>query len=233
VRNGGGLALSHVRVVDPGCRGAPSLGSSGNGDQILDPGEVWRYGCAIRITPATGRVLATAATVTARSSGGGVRASDRATVRVLRPDVTIRVTTFPVSGAVGDPITYRFVVRNIGDSTLTGLSIDDDQLGHIGSIPTLVPGHDAVVSTVRVLSVRHVWVTDTATVTGSDPSGSSVHATDQAVVTIVDAGTQPSSGGTGGGTAFTGSSTAVPAGAAVVLVIAGLAALLTARRRRS
>jgi hypothetical protein len=151
---------------------------------------------------------------------------------VLRPSLTISLRPEPVSGTPGDTVTYRFVVHNDGDATLTDLVVVDDQLGHVGTAGTLAPGHTVTFSVDRVLSARHVWVVDTATATAKDPSGDPVSAHASASVTIV----APSAGGgTGGGdgTAFTGSDASLPGLAAILLAAAGIASLVVAARRRS
>ena len=234
VTNRGSVELHDVRVRDAACSGAVTLVADGDGDATLAPAETWRYRCAHRVTPAAGQHVSGTAIVTASSADGPARASDRATVRVLRPGLTLRVTPDPVSGSPGEAITYRFVLRNTGDATLTGLSVDDDQLGHIGDVAKLAPGHAATFRVQRVVSARDVWVVDEATATGADPSGRRVRATDRAAVTLVaPTATGPAARSGGGGTAFTGAPIAVPLTATVVLALLGASALLIARRQRA
>jgi hypothetical protein len=234
VTNRGSIDLHDVRVRNAACSGAVTLVADGDGDATLAPVETWRYRCAHRVTPAAGQHVSGTAIVTASSADGPARASDRASVRVLRPGLTLRVTPDPVSGSPGETITYRFVLRNTGDATHTDLSVDDDQLGHIGDVAKLVPGHAARFSVQRVLSARHVWVVDRATASAADPGGQHVRATARAAVTLVAptaTGPAPRSGG--GGTAFTGAPIALPLTATVVLAAVGASALLIARRRRA
>ncbi|HPM64554.1 MAG TPA: hypothetical protein PLM88_08540, partial [Bacillota bacterium] len=40
---------------------------------------------------------------------------------------------------VGDDVVFEFLVTNTGDCTLTNVSVDDDILGHIGTIASLAP----------------------------------------------------------------------------------------------
>jgi uncharacterized repeat protein (TIGR01451 family) len=233
VENTGWIDLQSVRVADPGCGGAPDLITDGNGDATLAAGETWVYRCGLTVDAAIGDRLTSTATVSAQSDAGPARASDRATVRILRPRLTLRVATDRVSGAVGETITYRFTVRNTGDSTLSDLSIDDDQLGHVGDVARLVPGHQVTLSVERLLTTRHVWVTDEATATGTDPGGRPVTATARASVTIVASGDTQSHRAGGDGTAFTGSRVTGGAIAAVVLAAIGAGVLLLSRRRRA
>jgi hypothetical protein len=232
VRNDGPIALTHARVADPACPGPPARETDGDGDATLAPGEAWRYGCGRAIGAAVGRVLTSTAVVTARSPAGAVRASDRASVRVLSPRLSLRIIVAPVSATPGDHVVYHYVVRNDGDATLTDVSVDDDHLGHIGDIATLAPGHTARLAALRVVSARRIWVVSVASAVGTDPSGATVSGSRRAALTIVDAGTGSSASGTDA-TAFTGAGAAIPASAMIILASLGAAALLTARRRRS
>jgi uncharacterized repeat protein (TIGR01451 family) len=230
VTNPGDVPLDHVTVTDPGCDAAPH----GNGDATLSPGERWTYRCGHAIRAEAPSWFATTATVLAKSADASVRASARSATRVLRPKLTISVIPDPASGSPGDSVTYRYLVRNTGDVTLTNLTVTDDQLGAVGTVPQLAPGHSITLTMTRTLSAKHVWVTNTGTATAQDPSGHHVTASDQASVTIVAPATVPGgSGGNGDGTAFTGGDATLPGVAAVLLALVGAGSLLAAARRRS
>jgi uncharacterized repeat protein (TIGR01451 family) len=233
VRNDGDTDLHGVSVTDPGCDAAPTLRSDGNGDATLSPHENWTYGCTHVVRADAETWFATTARVEAASAHGSAHASARSTTRVLRPSLTISVRPEPLSGTPGDTVTYRFVVRNDGDATLTDLVVRDDQLGHVGTAGTLAPGHTVTFAVDRVLSAHHVWVTDTVTASAKDPSGHPVSARGRASVSIVaSSGNGPTTGG-GDGTAFTGSDATVPGLASILLAAAGIASLLVAARRRT
>ena len=106
----------------------------------------------------------------------------------------------------------------------------DDRLGPVGAVSQLAPGHRATFHADRVLSATDVWVTNTATVTGADPSGRAVRASDTAAVTIVASATRPSQPGSDG-TAFTGTDAGDLGLIGLVLAIIGLAFLRAARKR--
>ncbi len=233
VRNDGTIDLHGIAVTDPGCDAPPTLRSDGDGDATLSPQETWTYGCTHVLRADAATWFATTARVGAASAHGSTTASARSATRVLRPSLTISVHPEPVSGTPGDTVTYRFVVGNDGNTTLTHLVVVDDQLGDVGTAATLAPGHTVTFTLDRVLSARHVWVTDTATATAKDPSGHPVTAQGRASVTIV--ASNGGAGGTGGGdgTAFTGSDATVPGLASILLAIAGIASLLVAARRRT
>jgi uncharacterized repeat protein (TIGR01451 family) len=235
VTNSGPIPLRGVVVADAGCDKAPTPRGHGNGDDTLSHGETWIYGCTHVVRTDATDWLATTATVRAASSAGPAHASARAATRVLRPKLSISVTPDPMSGTPGDTVTYHYVARNTGNTTLTDVAVVDDHLGTVGTIVKLVPGHSATLSADRVLAARDPWVTNTATATGDDPSGHPVTASDSAAVTIVAAtatGGATSGGGGRDGTAFTGSDATLPGVVAVALAITGFAALAFAQRRR-
>jgi uncharacterized repeat protein (TIGR01451 family) len=230
VTNSGEVDLDHVTVSDPGCDGAPH----GGGDGTLSPGEHRTYRCRHVVRTSTPDLFATTATVRAASAGGSTSARARATTRVLKPKLSISVVPNPVSATVGDTLTYRYVIRNTGNATLTDVAITDDQLGSVGTVPQLAPGHRITFQVHRTVTAERVWVTNTATVTAKDASGHGVRSRDRAAVTIVAASTH--AGGTnasGDGTAFTGGDATVPGLVALVLVVVGATALLLGARRRS
>jgi len=232
VTNDGDVDLGEVRVRNTGCTGSIEQVSDGNGDPTLAPSETWRYRCGRHIPPSVGARLSALGVVTAASDSDHAQASDRATVRVLRPGLMIRVTPGPVSGALGETITYRYLVRNTGGAVLTDIAVEDDHLGHVGDVAQLAPGHSVTFTVDRVLAASDVWVVDEATATGTDRSGRPVTATDTAAVTIVGhTGTDRGPSGGGPSTAFTGSRTVAPALAGCALAMLGAAALLLARRR--
>jgi hypothetical protein len=126
------------------------------------------------------------------------------------------------------------VVRNVGNATLTNVTVTDDRLGPVGSASQLAPGHSVSFTMHRTLTAAHVWVTNTATVTGDDPSGHAVTSNGHAAVTIVaPAAHNGGSSATGDGTAFTGGDATVPGFVALALAVVGVASLLLASRRRS
>ena len=228
VHNDGQTSLGSIDLAGPGC--SPVRTGNGNGDAALAIGESWTFRCSRRIDDSVQDRLTGTATVVAYSdTQQKVSARDSATVRVLDPGIAISVEPSPVSGTPGDTITYTYVVSNTGDAALSNISVDDDRLGHIGEIAQLQPGHDATLHATRTLSATQVWVINTATARGTDASGGSVSASDEASVTIV----APGSGGDGGhgGTAFTGLDSTPAAALAISLGLVGAALLVAARRR--
>lgn len=230
VTNTGAIALDHVSVTDPGCDRAPH----GNGGGVLSPGRSRTYHCTHVVTADAADWFSTTATVHATSAAGSAHASASATTKVLKPTLSISVTPNPVSGVVGDTVTYRYVVRNTGNTTLTDVTVTDDHLGTVGSVAQLAPGHATSLTMPRTLTATQVWVTNRASATGRDPSGHRVTTSAHASVTIVaPAAHHGGSSGGGDGTAFTGSDATIPGLAAFVLAALGVASLVLAARRRS
>jgi uncharacterized repeat protein (TIGR01451 family) len=235
VTNDGASDLARLRVVAPACSAPVSIVDDGDGDAAVQPGESWRYRCAVRITPATGRRVTATVLASARSSGTRVHGSDRTSVRVLRPALAVRVTPDPISGSPGEEITYRFVVRNVGDTAIVDIDVVDDRFGDVGRVSRLAPGHATTFSVKRQLRPDDVWVVDEATASGSDATGRRVTAGDRASVTIVaPTGATPADRRSRrGGTAFTGADATLPGSIAVCLAMIGLGALVASRRARA
>jgi uncharacterized repeat protein (TIGR01451 family) len=77
---------------------------------------------------------------------------------------------------VGSTVTFTFVVTNTGDSTLAPVVVNDDVYGLIGTIPTLAPGASQTLTyTTPAMAGQH---TNTATATGTPPTGAVVTDTD-------------------------------------------------------
>ena len=77
---------------------------------------------------------------------------------------------------VGDDVVFEFLVTNTGDCTLTNVSVDDDILGHIGTIASLAPDASQTLSkTVPAAMGPHANI---ATATGTPPVGDVVTAND-------------------------------------------------------
>jgi len=228
-RNTGRVAIEAVSVTDPGCDAAPER--SAPGDTTLDPHETWVFRCTATIRRSTPSPFATTATAVGHAASGTARATARTALRVIHPRLTIVVTPAPGSGAPGDTVVYRYVVRNVGDATLTDVTVTDDRLGEIGTIAQLAPGHAATLRATRILSAADVWVTNVAAVRASDPTGASVEASGRASISIVAASGGTTGVGTGDGTAFTGADVTEPVAALIALGLVGL--LLVRLTRRS
>jgi hypothetical protein len=223
--------LHDVTVTDPLCDEEPKLLSGDDGDGILESGEDWSYTCTHVVTKHDPDPLPNTATVTGTSTCG-CTTSDTAehTVDLIHPKIDIVKTVDPKRGRPGDQVTYTYTVTNTGDTTLYHVVVDDDVLGHIGTVKELAPGESVELTKDYVLPADEEQVKNVATVSGSDALGSTVDSDANAVVTIVAAagGSTPSPAP---GTAFTGSNAAPLGAAAGCLGLLGLLSLAVGRRR--
>jgi len=187
VTNPGDDSLSDVAVGDDKC--APVTGPtevSGNGDDALDPGEVWEYTCSTTLGADTTNMT----TVTGTSAlSGTVTHTDTASVDVINPDITLVKTAAPTIIYAGDRVTYTYQVTNPGDDSLSDVEVSDDKCAPVtgpfevsgNGDDALDPGEDweYTCSTTLVTDT-----TNTATVTGTDSLGGTVTAQDAATVQV-------------------------------------------------
>jgi uncharacterized repeat protein (TIGR01451 family) len=152
-----------------------------------------------------------------------------ASLMVICPGISIVKTVNPVSGNPGDTVTYTYVVKNTGDTTLFNVSVDDDVIGHIGDIAKLEPGETVTLTKDFVLPAGDPEVTNVGTATGTDVLGTKVSDNDDAFVTIVKAENPPPAPPP---TAFTGSDAARLGLIAGVLLALGLLGIVLGRKRR-
>jgi Bacterial lectin/Domain of unknown function DUF11 len=128
------------------------------------------------------------ATATAHGPDGAPTTSppaDAVVDTVLAPGLSLTKIAEPVSlTEAGQTITYDYVVTNSGDFTLTGLTVTDTAFSGSGTPPTitcdiatLTPGQQVICTgsyTVTQEDVDSGQVTDTATATGTPPTGPAV-----------------------------------------------------------
>ncbi len=88
----------------------------------------------------------------------------------------------PTGTFAGDTIDYTFVVTNTGNVTLTGIDVADPLVGTVDCpTTTLAPTESTTCTATYTLTQADVdsgHVANTATVTGTDPNGTDVDATD-------------------------------------------------------
>ncbi|MGH2640226.1 MAG: DUF7507 domain-containing protein, partial [Actinomycetota bacterium] len=166
--------------------------------------------------------------VTAKGSGVGSRVAVEAVANcvtdLIHPAIEIVKTVDEDTVPIGTTVTYTYVVTNTGDTTLFGISVDDDILGHIGDIAVLEPGESATLT--KDFVVGDVPVINVGTATGEDILGRSVSSDDDALVTpIAGEGPPPP-------TPFTGSDAGRLGIIAMVLFGIGVTVVATTRRRR-
>jgi uncharacterized repeat protein (TIGR01451 family) len=116
--------------------------------------------------------------------GRSVTASDGTYLDVIHPLISIRKTANPTEVSVSGPVTYTYVITNIGDTALHGIVITDDVIGAIGTVASLAPGASATLTKTVDVNVL-TPPTNIGTVVGTDVLGGIVKATDKATITLV------------------------------------------------
>ena len=228
VRNTGGVPLTDVELKDQVCDGPATLVDDGNGNTVLNRGERWRYTCDHIVVPGDGDPLHHVAKVSADRGGGRISDTDADDVDVLHPGIEIEQTVSPASGAPGSEVVYTYVVTNTGDATLFDISVDDDNVGHVGVVGSLAPGASATLTSGVVLGPSPI--TNVGTAIGSDTLGMSVSDDDSTTVAIVAADDEDTDDA--GGSPFTGFGAGRLGVWAVFLSALGVALLALTRRRR-
>jgi uncharacterized repeat protein (TIGR01451 family) len=182
VTNYGNAALSDVAVGDDKC--SPVSGPteiSGNGDGVLDPGEVWGYACITTLDQDTTNIATVAGT---DSLGRTARNTDTAFVDVIHPDIAIAKLPDTQVVVSGTNAVFTITVTNTGDVTLDDVTVADvlasDCDADLGSL-------DAQESSTYTCTLAGVTAdfTNSATVTGTPPVGDDVSGSDSADVTVV------------------------------------------------
>jgi len=195
VTSQGNTPLISVTVSDPLLGGLLTAIPSGdtNNNMILEVTETWVYVQDYFVTQLdidTGSI-----TNQATASGSGVNGivtdlsgatvtDDTPTVTALCQNNAIAlIKTGVFNDANGDncadvneSITYSFVVKNIGNTTISNIDIDDAMVNVVGGPITLAPGQEDTSSFTAVYLITQVdidtgSVTNTATVTGFDSAG--------------------------------------------------------------
>lgn len=78
----------------------------------------------------------------------------------------------------GAPVTFDFLIYNTGDAPVTGISVDEPALGHIGDIASLAPGESRELSAISESADGELK----GRATGKDPAGASITASDTLVL---------------------------------------------------
>ena len=131
VTNPGNVVLVSVRVADLRCPDVTFSGGDANSNARLEPGETWRYACS-------GRLLVTttdSATATAVFGTVLVRDSEETTIPVgfNRPAIHLESSVSPsVLAGGGGSATFSYVVTNVGNVPIAGLSVIDTACAPIG-----------------------------------------------------------------------------------------------------
>ena len=191
-------------TTGPTCQSlsAPSGTCSGSSTSLA-PGQVATFTATYIVTQAdlNHQSIHDSATATGTPPTGPSVTSPPATATVPAipsPAVSITKSAAPASvSTVGQTVTYTFAVKNTGNLDLTGVSVDDTQQAPAGSLasgPTcqslsspagscsgsstsLAPGQVATFTATYIVTqadLNHGSINDSATATGTPPTGPSV-----------------------------------------------------------
>ena len=170
VTNTGTFGLTGIRVVDVFAGGAVYSSGDTDRDNILDLNETWIYTADYAATQANidaGTSLVNVVRVTSNEVTTPVTAQ---AVTTIARDASLtvektQISTDPITAA-GQVITYRIIIRNTGNISLTGCIATEIYPGT--GLGTLSPVIESI-SPNRILDVGETWThTATYTVTQTD-----------------------------------------------------------------
>ena len=195
VTNQGNTPLTGVTVTDPLLGGLLTATPSGdtNNNTILEVTETWVYVQDYVVTQSdidTGSIT-NQATASGTGVNGLVTDLSGATISDDIPTVTtlcqnnaialIKTGVFNDTNAdncadVNETITYSFVVKNTGNTTISNIDIEDAMVNVLGGPVTLAPGEEDAATFTAVYLITQVdidlgSITNTAIVSGLNPAG--------------------------------------------------------------
>ena len=192
VTNAGEMTLSTVSASDD------KLGPISLGKDVLAPGETTTGSTQITVDSSLfpGPVVNTATVSAQTEDGAQVTDSASASVALHYKQAGIDITLaaqdsrgFPISPfdalSVGEEITYVYTITNTGKSPLDNLSLHDELLGAISlSREQLAPWESLTGSFTVTITEEDMPgpLSDTVTVSATDPSGKSLQASDTLVL---------------------------------------------------
>ncbi|MGL5406758.1 MAG: DUF7507 domain-containing protein [Propionibacteriaceae bacterium] len=199
VTNSGNTTINDVRVVDvmPGLvMGACSQDQGGK----LIPGAKMSCTATYKVRQSdidAGSLVNDAKATATDSHNTKLSDAKKVTIPAVRTDgIALSKTASPTTVTkVGDQVTYTFVTRNSGNTTLTNVKVADPLNGlskvncgnGTDTVASLAPGALATCTAARATTLADVnagAISNTATVTASSPTGASPSATGTANVTV-------------------------------------------------
>jgi uncharacterized repeat protein (TIGR01451 family) len=188
VTNTGNVTLDEVTVNDTDFSGTGQLGAITCPAQTLLPGEFTTCTASYTVTQAdmdAGGDLVNTATAGATAPGGDPATSEPSTSTVAvdqAPALTVAKSSDVVAAAVGQTITYSFLITNTGNVTITDPTVNEIAFSGSGELSeivcpaddTLAPGEDITCTATYVVTQADVdsgELSNTATATGTTPGG--------------------------------------------------------------
>ena len=198
VTNEGNVSLSFVEVTDPLIATITGPTGDTDGDGELDVTETWIYTGTYAITQvdidagevinqATAEATAPDTTIVSDlSDESSVLEDDPTVIELCQNPVIALIKTGVINDTngngcadVGETIEYSFTVFNLGNVTLTNITVTDPLVTVAGGPITLEPGATDGTSFTAIYTITQTdidagFVENQATATGTDPSGNSV-----------------------------------------------------------
>ncbi|MBA3746247.1 MAG: hypothetical protein H0W96_01980 [Solirubrobacterales bacterium] len=126
LENAGTETLFHATVADEGCSRVIYGSGDTNGDQLLQPGETWTFTCS-RTYDAAGTYSGQATARATSADTGFAVSSNTATMTVTvnndAPDLELRATSSPDTGAAPLTVEHTYTLANRGSETLFHVSV--------------------------------------------------------------------------------------------------------------
>jgi len=187
ISNSSNVTAENISLVDD------KIGTIDLGGQIsLSAGEniTATATCTVAETDLPGPLVNTATISGTDPNGNPLTASATATVQLTspppieEPSIEVTKSADKTSATLGDNITYTYTITNTGNVTVDNITLTDDKLGTITlSTTNLAPGENVTATATYTATISDLPgpIINTATVTGTDPTGESISLTSDPV----------------------------------------------------
>ncbi|WP_373396608.1 hypothetical protein V8V91_17825 [Algoriphagus halophilus] len=189
IANSGNTRINTIDVTDPLLSTGPTYGSGDDGNSILDVGESWTYTGTYSVTQAdvdSGTITNTGTVTGLDPDGNTISKTDTDIVTGSKnPDLSLTKSVSPATfNNVGDVITYTFTVTNLGNVTLSDVTISDPLLSLNTDIGSLAPNQTISITenyTITQADLDRGEIVNTARAVGQDPDGNDIDDSDTVV----------------------------------------------------
>lgn len=133
--------VDHVGISDDTCAPVTYRSGDRDGDVELDPDETWEFGCTVPLL--AGRRTTAIAVGFEVDGGPTVTATGHAELSTIAraPGLALERSVDDRNPAVGQRITYRYVLSNRGNTTIEDVSVVEETIGYeVLQVPELAPG---------------------------------------------------------------------------------------------
>ncbi len=181
-----------IVVVDDGDGdGVLAAGTWDSEQEAFVSGEVWTFTCTRLITvddvvqiDGTDFALNVGSIAAQDEFARPTSDEDPHQVELIEPAIEVVKTVDDDTPAIGQTVTFTYVVTNTGNTTLFEVVVTDDILGEIGTISELGVGESSTLTKTMVVAADSA-VRNVATATGADVLGKTVTDDDDATITLV------------------------------------------------